>query len=190
VVIEILGEDYGGVTVQDFYPSYDGAPGLKQKCWAHLLRDVRDLAEKKHPPPEAMPFYKELRQIYINARDVVENLKTAEEREKEYGSYVERLDRLASRDYQNPDVKRLSKRIRKYKHELCTFIHVPDVDPTNNPAERALSPAVVQRKIWGCHRTKKGAENRDIMMSVMGTMKLQGKNFFIDGKKYVLNALT
>jgi hypothetical protein len=74
VVIEILGEDYSGVTVQDFYPSYDGAPGLKQKCWAHLLRDVRELAEKKHPPPEATPFYKELRQIYINARDVVENL--------------------------------------------------------------------------------------------------------------------
>ena len=190
VVIEILGDDYGGVTVQDFYPSYDGAPGLKQKCWAHLLRDVRELAEKKHPPPEATPFYKELRQIYINARDVVENLQTAEEREKEYSSYVERLEHLASMDYQNPDVKRLSKRIRKYKHELCTFILVPDVEPTNNPAERALRPAVVQRKIWGCHRTWEGAENRDIIMSVMGTMKLQGKNFFIDGKEHVLNALT
>jgi transposase len=64
------------------------------------------------------------------------------------------------------------------------------VEPTNNPAERALRPAVVQRKIWGCHRTKGGAENRDIIMSVMGTMKLQGKNFFIDGKEHVLNALT
>jgi len=47
VVVEILGEDYDGVTVQDFYPSYDKKAGLKQKCWAHLLRDARDLAEKE-----------------------------------------------------------------------------------------------------------------------------------------------
>ncbi|MDY7040662.1 MAG: NADH-quinone oxidoreductase subunit K, partial [Chloroflexota bacterium] len=43
VEIEILGEDYDKVTVQDFYPSYDGAPGIKQKFWAHLLRDAKEL---------------------------------------------------------------------------------------------------------------------------------------------------
>jgi hypothetical protein len=32
-----------------------------------------------------------------------------------------------------------------------------------------------QRIIWRCFRTKKGAENRDIMISVMGTMKIQKK---------------
>ena len=34
VVIKVLGEDYDGVTGQDFYPSFDCAPGRKQKCWA------------------------------------------------------------------------------------------------------------------------------------------------------------
>lgn len=31
VVVKILGEEYNGVTVQDFYPSYDQAPGLKHR---------------------------------------------------------------------------------------------------------------------------------------------------------------
>lgn len=38
VVMETLGYDHNGVTIQDFYPSYDKAPGLKQKCWSHLVR--------------------------------------------------------------------------------------------------------------------------------------------------------
>ena len=33
----------GGVLVSDFYAAYDHYPGLKQRCWAHLLRDIHDL---------------------------------------------------------------------------------------------------------------------------------------------------
>jgi len=58
VVVEVLGEDYDGVSTQDFYPSYDGAPGRKQKCWSHLMVPARKLIEKKQPPPESHEFYK------------------------------------------------------------------------------------------------------------------------------------
>ncbi|MHC1567493.1 MAG: hypothetical protein ACXQT5_03585 [Candidatus Syntropharchaeia archaeon] len=47
-----------------------------------------------------------------------------------------------------------------------------------------------QRKIWGCFRTTEGAKNRDIMMSVIGTMKIQNKDFFTAGKEYILSRLT
>ena len=29
--------------VSDFYAAYNHYPGLKQRCWAHLLREVHDL---------------------------------------------------------------------------------------------------------------------------------------------------
>ena len=32
-----------GVLVSDFYAAYNHYPGLKQRCWAHLLRDIHDL---------------------------------------------------------------------------------------------------------------------------------------------------
>jgi transposase len=189
VVVEILGEKYNGVTVQDFYPSYDQAPGLKQKCWSHLIRDARDMAEKKKPPPEAKDFHEGLQQIFKDAKEALKQLGTEDERCSMYAAFVERLKGFASKGWQNYDVIRLAKRTLKYSDELFTFILMPGVEPTNNRAERALRPCVVQNKIWGCHRTEDGAKNRDILMSVIGTMKQQGKSILNFGKERVLKEL-
>ena len=43
-VDEVLGESFKGVLVSDFYAAYNHYPGLKQRCWVHLLRG--------HPGPE------------------------------------------------------------------------------------------------------------------------------------------
>ena len=42
VVDEALGEAFSGVLVSDFYAAYHH-DGPKQRCWAHLLRDIHDL---------------------------------------------------------------------------------------------------------------------------------------------------
>ncbi len=189
VVVEILGEDYDGVTVQDFYPSYDGAPGLKQKCWAHLINDAKEIMERKKPPPEAKGFHEGLQKIYNDAKQVEKKLNTDEERKAAYDAFVNRLNSFAATDWKDQDVKRLANRALKYSNQLFTFILVPGIEPTNNRSERALRACVVQEKISGCHRTEEGAVNRDIMMSVIGTMNLQGKNI-LDQKQFVLNALT
>lgn len=191
VVIKVLGEDYDGVSGQDFYPSFDGAPGKKQKCWAHLMDDARQLVEKKQPPPESLELYEGLLQIFKDAKEAVRGLETEEERSRVYTQFVGRLEKFVAQEgkWTHHAVKTLAKRALKYRHELFTFILVPGVEPTNNVAERALRPGVRQRKIWGCFRTKKGAKNRDIMMSVMGTMKIQKKDFFTSGKEYILSKL-
>jgi transposase len=189
VVAEILGEEYNGVTVQDFYPSYDQAPGLKQKCWSHLITDARDLAEQKKPPPEAKDFHEGLQQIFRDAKEALKQLSTKDERNSVYAAFVNRLKSFATKGWQHYDVKLLANRILKYNDELFTFILIPGVEPTNNHAERALRPCVVQNKIWGCHRTNDGAKRRDILMSVIGTMRQQGKSLFSSGKEHILKAL-
>lgn len=189
VVVEVLGEDYTGVTVQDFYPSYDGAPGAKQKDWAHLLRDARELAEKKEPPPMAEELYQGFQKIYHDAKECEKGLRTEKQRKKAHHRFVERLKKFAKHDWQHCDVERLAKRCLKYRHELFTFLLVPGVEPTNNIAERALRPCVRQRKISGCHRTWEGATNRDVLMSVMGTMQLRGEGFLEAGMDYVQKSL-
>ena len=189
VIVEILGEDYNGVTVQDFFPFYDQAPGLKQKCWSHLIRDARDVAEKKKPPPDAKEFHEGLQQIYKDAKEAVKQLGTEEEKCSMYDAFVERLKNFANKGWQNYDVRRLAKRALKYSGELFTFVLIPGIEPTNNSAGQALIPCVVQNKIWGCHRTNEGAKNRDILMSVIGTMKQQGKSILTFGKGHILKAL-
>ena len=43
VVDEALGESFSGVLVSDCYAAYHHYDGPKQRCWAHLLRDIHDL---------------------------------------------------------------------------------------------------------------------------------------------------
>ncbi len=144
----------------------------------------------KKPPPDAKEFHEELQEIYKDAKDSEKKLSTDEERRITYDAFVERLNKFASTDWKDKDVKRLAKRVLKYSHQLFTFILMPGIEPTNNRSERALRQCVVQEKISGCHRTVEGAKNRDILMSVIGTMNLQGKNILDDGKEYVRKALT
>ncbi len=40
---EVLGTEFAGVLVSDFYAAYHRYDGPKQRCWAHLLRDIHDL---------------------------------------------------------------------------------------------------------------------------------------------------
>ncbi|MBU4242523.1 MAG: transposase, partial [Nanoarchaeota archaeon] len=48
----------------------------------------------------------------------------------------------------------------------------------NNHAERELRPIVLLRKTIGCYRNEKGKRWIDIVVSVLHTWKLQGKNLF------------
>jgi transposase len=96
VVVEILGEDYDGVSTQDFYPSYDGAPGRKQKCWSHLIVPSRELTEKNKPPPDSFEFYEGISQIYEDAKEAEKALKSSEDRERVYADFVERLEKFVT----------------------------------------------------------------------------------------------
>jgi transposase len=192
VVVEVLGEDYDGVSTQDFYPSFDSAPGRKQKCWSHLLVAARKLVEQKKPPPRSYEFYEGLAEIYEDAKAFERTLTSAEDRERAFAELVGRLEWFATQEgvWEDHRLKTLAKRALKYSRELFTFIICPGVEPTNNAAERALRPRVRQRKIWGCFRTEKGSENADILMSALETMRKQRKDFFIHGKTYVLGKLS
>ena len=192
VVVEVLGEDYDGVSTQDFYPSYDGAPGRKQKCWSHLIVDARELVELKQPPPESLEFYEGISQIFVDAKEAEKTLKTDKDRESVYTDFVERLETFVTEEgkWTHHRVRKLAKRAFTYRHELFTFIRIPGVEPTNNAAERALRPRVRQRKIWGCFRTEEGAKNADVVMSTQETMKKQGKNWLTQGKEYILRKLS
>ena len=49
------------------------------------------------------------------------------------------------------------------------FLIDPTIQATNHWAERAIRPAVVNRKVWGGNRTWPGARAQSILMSVIQT---------------------
>lgn len=79
-------------------------------------------------------------------------------------------------------------RIIKFLPELFTFIRFPNVPSTNNLAERTLRHSVVQRKIFGGTRSKRGSETKAILGSLFGTWNLQGLNPFTKCRQLLLQS--
>ena len=69
VVDEVLGESFEGILVSDFYAAYHHYPGLKQRCWAHLLRDIHTL-KALYPEDAVLARWAHgAQQLYAKARD-------------------------------------------------------------------------------------------------------------------------
>jgi transposase len=69
--------------------------------------------------------------------------------------------------------KTLASRIALFLSELFTFVEHPDVPSDNNPAERAIRPAVIARKVRGGTRSPKGSANWDTLMTLFAAWRLR-----------------
>jgi transposase len=176
----LLGSEFEGSVISDFYSAYSPLDYEKGKCWAHLLRDAHKLIEGKPPPkPERVEFKEALHQLFLDMGLALEQVALdAASRETLYQEMRERLKAFAQRPWEDDDCCRLARRILKYLDDLVLWLRDPAVDPTNNLAERALRPAVITRKTsFGSH-SKKGALDFAQLLSVIRTWELQGQDFF------------
>ncbi len=177
VILKLLGKAFGGTLVSDFYSAYSKMDCKKQKCLLHLLRELSDSAQESAAFASGAFFRRSKRLL----KDML-LLKRHWERldDRRYMGRVrrleKRLDDLANQDYDEPNTKRIAKRMRKHQRELTAFLWEKDLEGTNNAAERALRPAVVARKISGGSRSKNGAEAWATLSSLMRTARQQGKN--------------
>ena len=173
----MLGSEFGGVLVSDFYAAYDHFPGLKQRCWAHLLREVADLTAQYPDDQELVIWATRVRRIYSHSRDrpgVDTKARRATRKRLET-----RLVRVCQPylDTQSPQ-RLLCQRIVKHLHELFTFVVNPAVPPTNNEAERDLRPQVIARKVWGGTRSPQGSIDAARRATLFSTWRSRGLNPF------------
>ncbi len=70
VVKEVLGEEFEGVLVSDFYGGYNTHLGLHQRCWVHLLRDIHELKEKHAKDQGLRKWAAKVKAIYERAKGI------------------------------------------------------------------------------------------------------------------------
>jgi transposase-like protein len=167
IPLKILGNQEGKTIVSDRFSAYNElvkkSECKQQICWAHILRESKDLAEHYQ---EAKYIHKRLKFIYEKARN-------KEIKEKLFSW----IDLIASRSYKSSEVYKFVKSIcRIHRENLFRFVDNPEIDSTNNRAERGLRTAVVIRKISNGSRSKNGAEITASLLSVLQTAKLQNDN--------------
>jgi hypothetical protein len=140
--------------VSDFYAAYHHYPGLKQRCWAHLLRDIHDL-KGLYPEDTGLAQWAEaVHQLYTKAKTLV----TPQAQE-------EKLLTLCRPFLDDPLALRgqLCRRIERFIEELFAFVADPAVPPENNAAERSLRHLVTSRKISGGTRSPQGTSSKPVL---------------------------
>ena len=174
VLDEILGYKYRGIIICDGMSAYEEYTKYLQRCWAHILRETKELAEKHD---DAKPMHEWMKDLFAKVKSA--SVKDPpRERRILYDECIQEMKQLI-RIYSS--YKHLTTVITTIKNGLnfwFTRIIHPQIEPTNNNGERSLREMVVMKRIMGTLRNQNGADVLAKMMTLISTWRLNGLNPF------------
>jgi len=180
VLEKLLSKDYNGIISSDFHCVYKKFKRISkarlQLCWAHLIREVKFLADYKDN--EVSPWGKNL----------------LEEIRKMFRIYHRQCD-LSAKNWQRKMLlcqesiltaalcqvpryrltESLSARFRDWHEEYFRFIDA-GLPPTNNLCEQSLRSVVIDRKITQGTRSDWGNQWSERIWTVLATCKQRDEN--------------
>ncbi|MDI6773733.1 MAG: IS66 family transposase, partial [bacterium] len=185
VIVRILGPDYAGILVVDFYGAYvryvnelaTGGAQL-QTCWPHILREARRVAEIEQTH-ETAEFSRRLHALYERAKEIAARKKPWLTTPGDFLGVWRRFENLATRPDLaiSPEVARLQDRMFRFHVPLMRFVETPGLPGSNNQAERDQRPFVIFRSTSFCTRSDEGMKDLSHLLSVSQTLRKQGKTW-------------
>jgi len=169
---EVFGEKpVPGVLVVDRYNGYNKIPCLIQYCYAHLLRTVKDL-EKDFPENAVIKsFVETLAPQLANAM----SLRTLDITDKQFKRQAAKIKNeiinITNRQAKHPAIQKIQDIFREKADRLYHWAEDRNTPADNNLAERELRPLVIARKISFGSQSDAGAKTREILMTVLHTLK-------------------
>lgn len=175
-IVEKVLKDFKGILGCDgwiTYKIFSETKGiLLQRCWAHLLREVKKTCKGVKDLDPAYTWvcdmFKEIQRL--------RTIKSEKTRQEGHDQLVAQMDAWCQVYYVHDGMKELVNKVRNGKESWFTCVLHPEVEPTNNAAERGLRKFVVIKKIIGCLRSEQGKRNMQVMLSVLQTWRLQRLN--------------
>lgn len=173
---------YPGIVVSDRWPGYEHLDARsRQVCWSHLQRDFRRHAEGL---AEQQTFGQQGLQLagrvfaawraYQHDHHDRQRLQT--EIDQISAQLRALLEHAARKSARTRHHRRFANNLLKVWPALWTFATAHDVEPTNNPAERALRGPVIHRKLSQGTRSPQGERFAERALSAAATCRLQGRS--------------
>lgn len=181
-VPEKMLKGFGGVVVRDGYQGYDRLPNEHQICLIHLLRNTKERATIPEASDEMKKLHEYLKWFVRMTRKRHKLCRTEHERAAMHKSMQKVLEKVwKGITYSDHDAEKIRSWWLEKRHQhLLTFLKYEDVPWENNPAERAIRPIVIKRKVCGGSRSERGAERESINQSCLATLLKQGKSIFAE----------
>jgi transposase len=194
VAEEHLGARFNNTLVSDFYVAYGRFACAHQRCWVHLLRDLHELKETFRLNETVLAWAESVEDVYRRAERYRQDCLAAISANREqtaHGLFARKRQRAAFeqelKELSEPYCRAragsgpvtyphsvLAERCVRFAQELFVFVEQPNTPSSNNPAETALRPAVIARKVSGGTRSAKGSDTKTILMSLLFSWQLQG----------------
>src|SRR4051812_23863364 len=158
------------VWLSDRYCAQQGHADAQQTCLAHLARDVAYAREASEDP---VPWRLELwLRSAFDLADAITTFATSTLVAKRR-SLERRLADILTTPTMCDLARDIQSKFRRARDQLLTFVAFPGaVEVTNNACERALRPAVVQRKVTNGYRAMWAAEGEAAIRTVVDTARL------------------
>jgi transposase len=177
----LLGQDAGhGVVITDRYKAYGHIPlERRQLCWAHLKREFQKWVEKgKTTRLLGDDGLKLCGRTFALWRDFRQGKRSRAALGRAAGRLRKKMKQVLNWGLrcQDSSASRFCRALLKLEAALWTFARVPGVEPTNNPAERALRPAVLWRKNSFGSNSEAGCRFVERMLTAVQTLRQTGRN--------------
>lgn len=176
VITDQLGHDFAGVLVSDCLNIYDEATPRQQKCYAHHLKAISQARAKTEAAGCSTAWLDDLRAVLKAALGL--KRAAADLSVETYARYCARLEQRADAVLaaagRSPWEQAMHLRLSKQRDHLFVFLYTPEVEATNNRAERQLRPAVITRKLSCGNRSARGAQTWAVLASLAATARQQG----------------
>ena len=174
----LLGK-FSGILVTDRYGSYNFFKGVRQFCWAHLLRDFKKMSEEKGEGgklgKELEKMGKEIVGIRMRVRDGTLKWKTFQSKSQKLIPRFEKiLEKLSKLDC---EYSGKAGEILKHKKHLWPFTKDQKIEPTNNIAERTIRKGVIWRLTSFGTQSDRGARYVERALTVNATCQLHKISF-------------
>ena len=142
-----------------------------QYCYAHLLRTVKDLEKDFPENAEIKSFVGALVPQLTNAI----SLRTLDITDKQFKRQAAKIKNeiinITNRQAKHPAIQKIQDIFREKAHRLYHWAKDRNIPADNNLAERELRPLVIARKISFGSQSDAGARTREILMTVLHTLK-------------------
>ena len=180
VARELVGDGFWGYLVTDRWSAYTWYPSWRrQVCWAHLLRDIEAMIARGGRSREiGEALQAQARQMFHWWHRVRDGTLAP----ASFASYMRPIRREVERLLKAgqtcgvPKTEGTCREILKLRQALWTFVRHPEVEPTNNAAERAIRPGVLWRKNSFGTQSAEGSRFVEALMTVVATLKQQHRN--------------
>ena len=160
-----------GVLVVDRYNGYNQVPCKLQYCYAHLMREVEDLAKEFPDNAEVRLFTATFIPQLALAMHLRSQPLTDEDYYRQAAAIQQTIVSVSAQPAQDLGIRHIQDIFRDHADRLYHWVDNRNVPAENNRSERELRPTVIARKVSFGSQSEAGAKTREIMMSLLLTLK-------------------